>query len=101
VPPSAATGSKQPKGSDTPSYQHVDDLAGPVDRAVDAAPAARDLHIGLVHKPALAGGVPAGAGGVGQQRREPLDPPIDGDVVDLDAALGEEFFDVAVRQAKA
>jgi hypothetical protein len=45
--------------------------------------------------------VPAGAGGVGQQRRERCTPPIDGDVVDLDAALGEEFFDVAVRQAKA
>jgi hypothetical protein len=35
--------------------------------------------------------MPARPGGVGQQRREPLDPPINGDVVDLDAAFGEEL----------
>jgi hypothetical protein len=29
------------------------------------------------------------AGSLGQQRREPLHPPVDGDVVDLDTALGE------------
>jgi hypothetical protein len=34
--------------------------------------------------------VPAGAGGLGQQRREPLQPAVDGGVVDLDAALGEQ-----------
>jgi hypothetical protein len=28
-------------------------------------------------------------------------PAVDGDVVDLDAVLGEEFFDVAVGQAEA
>jgi hypothetical protein len=33
--------------------------------------------------------MPAGPGGLGQQRREPLDPPVDRDVVDLDPALGE------------
>jgi hypothetical protein len=31
----------------------------------------------------------AGSGGISKQRREPLDPPVDGDVVDLDPALGE------------
>jgi hypothetical protein len=35
--------------------------------------------------------MPAWPGGVGQQRREPLDPPINGDVVDLNAAFGEEL----------
>ena len=39
--------------------------------------------------------------GVGQQRREPQHPPVDGDVVDLDAALGQQFFDVAIGQAEA
>jgi hypothetical protein len=29
----------------------------------------------------------AGPRGVGQQRREPPDPPVDGDVVDLDARM--------------
>jgi hypothetical protein len=40
-------------------------------------------------------------GGVGQQQREPLHPAVGGHVVDLDAALGQELFDVAIRQAEA
>jgi hypothetical protein len=39
--------------------------------------------------------VPAGPGALGQQRRESQDPPVDGDVVDLDAALGQQLLDVA------
>jgi hypothetical protein len=30
------------------------------------------------------------------QGREALDPPVDGDVVDLDAAFGQQLLDVAV-----
>jgi hypothetical protein len=30
-----------------------------------------------------------------------LHPPVDGDVVTLDTALGEEFLDVAVGEAEA
>jgi hypothetical protein len=37
-----------------------------VDRAVDVAPAPSHLHIGLVHLPAVADGVPAGPGSVGE-----------------------------------
>jgi hypothetical protein len=48
----------------------------------------------------MADGVAAGPGGVGEQRREPHHPPVDGDVVDLDAALGEQLLDVAVGQAE-
>ena len=33
-------------------------------------------------------------------RREPLDPPVDGHVIDLDAALGEELFHVPIGQAE-
>jgi hypothetical protein len=33
--------------------------------------------------------VAAGSGRLGQQRREPLHPPVDGHVIDLDAALDE------------
>jgi hypothetical protein len=83
------------------SDEYIDDLAELVDRTVDGAPAAGDLHIGLVHLPAVADGVAAGASGLGQQRREPLDPPVDGDVVDLDATLGEQLLDIAVGQAEA
>ena len=30
------------------------------------------------------------------QRREALHPPVDGDAINVDAAFGEEFFDVSV-----
>jgi hypothetical protein len=76
--------------------EDVDDLAELVDGPVDIPPPASDLHIGLVDLPAIADAVAAGPGGLGQQRREPLDPAVDGDVVDLDPAFGEEFFEVAV-----
>jgi hypothetical protein len=45
--------------------------------------------------------VPARPSRLGEQRREPLHPSVDGDVVDLDTALGEQLLDVAVGQAKA
>jgi hypothetical protein len=40
--------------------------------------------------------MPAGPGGLGQQRREAQHPPMDGDVISLDTTLGEEFLEVAV-----
>jgi hypothetical protein len=46
----------------------VDDLAELVDGAVDVAPVAGDLHEGLVDLPAISHAMPAGPGGVGQQR---------------------------------
>jgi hypothetical protein len=45
--------------------------------------------------------VAAGTGGVGQQRREAQHPPVDRDVVDLNAAFDQELFDVTVGQAEA
>jgi hypothetical protein len=52
--------------------EHVDHLPELVDRAVYIPPLAGDLHLGLVHEPAVADGVPARSGSLGQQRREPL-----------------------------
>jgi hypothetical protein len=78
----------------------IDDLAELVDGAGHVAPPAGDLHVGLIHLPAVPDGVPAGSGSLGEQRREPLHPAVDGDVVDLDAAFGEQFFDVAEGQAE-
>jgi hypothetical protein len=49
-----------------------------------------------IHIPPVPDQVLAGPGGLGEQAREPLHPPVDGDVVDLDTAFGEEFLDVAV-----
>jgi hypothetical protein len=42
--------------------------------------------------------VPAWPGRVGEEWRGALNPPVDGDVIDLDATLAEELFDVAVGQ---
>jgi hypothetical protein len=68
---------------------------------VSVASSTGDLHVGLVDPLAIAHGVPARAGGLGQQWRERLHPAVDGDVVDLDPALGEELLDVAVGQPEA
>jgi hypothetical protein len=35
------------------------------------------------------------------ERGEALHPPVDRDVINLDAAFGEEFFDISVEQAEA
>jgi len=72
-----------------------------VDRAVQVGPAAGDLDIGLVEEPAVPGRMPGWAGGVNELGGERLHPPIDGDVINSDAAFGEQFFDIAVGQAVA
>jgi hypothetical protein len=65
-------------------HQDVDDLAELIDRPVHVAPHAGDLHVGLIHEPAVADGVAAGPGAPDEQRGEPLHPPDDRDVVDVD-----------------
>jgi hypothetical protein len=69
--------------------EHVDDLPELIDRTVHIPPSSSDLHVGLVHEPAISYSVPAGAGSLCQQRREPLHPSVDGDVVDLDPAFSQ------------
>ena len=41
----------------------------------------------------------ARTGGVDDQRRKPLDPPAQGDMVDLDTSLRQELLEVSVRQS--
>jgi hypothetical protein len=69
--------------------------------AVVALDAGIGVLLGLVDLPAVPDAMPTGSGGLGQQRREPLGPAVDGDVIDLDAAFGEQLLDVAVRQREA
>ena len=69
--------------------QHVDDLPVLVDRAVEVPPPPGHLDVGLVDEPPVSGGVPERSGGVGEQRGEPLHPPVHGHLVDLDAAFGQ------------
>ena len=85
----------------TRGHVHVDDLAELIDRSVDVLPPASDLHIRLVDLPAISYRVPARPSGIAQQRREPHHPPVDRDVIDLGAALSEQFLDIAIGQAEA
>ena len=55
----------------------------------------------LVYEPARSDGVAAWSRGVDQHWREALHPAEQGDVIDVDPALREEFFEVAVRQREA
>jgi hypothetical protein len=76
--------------------QHVDDLAVLVDRPIQVPPLAGDLDVGLIDEPAVPGGVPEWAGGVSEQRGEPLHPPVHGHVIDLDAALGQQLLHIPI-----
>jgi hypothetical protein len=89
------------RGISPSGEEHVDDLPELVDRSIDVAPLPSHVHIGLVDLPAVTDRVPTRPSGLGQQRREPQHPPVDRDVIDLDPAFGEEFFDVAVGQGEA
>jgi hypothetical protein len=46
--------------------------------------------------PAVADGLSAGPSSLGEQAGEADYPPVDGDVVDLDATFGEQLFHIAV-----
>jgi hypothetical protein len=95
---------KEPPGSRgiSPSGdEHVDDLPELVDRTADIAPPPGDPHLRLVHRPAISHGVATRSGSLSQQRRAPKHPSIHRDVVDLDATLGQQFLEVAVRQPRS
>jgi hypothetical protein len=67
-----------------------------VDGSVDVPPGAGDLHVCLVDEPAVADRVAARSCRVREEWCEALHPPEHGDVIDLGAALGEEFLEVAI-----
>jgi hypothetical protein len=76
--------------------EDVDDVAMLVDRPVQIDSASGHFHIGFIDEPPITRRMPARPGRINQQRGEPLHPAIDGDVVDRDAALGQQLFHVAV-----
>jgi hypothetical protein len=55
----------------------------------------------LIHEPPVTWIMPGEAGRVSQQRREPLHPPMRGDVIDVDAALGQQLLYVPEGQSIA
>ncbi len=79
--------------------EDVDDLAVLVDGPVDVPPHSGDLDVGLVDEPPIPDGAPARTGRVDQLRSELLDPPVQGHMVHLDAALGEDLLQVPVGQS--
>jgi hypothetical protein len=77
----------------------ADDLTVLVDCAVHAGPPAGDLQVGLIDEPPVPGNVPTRASGLRELRRKALDPPVDRDVIDGDAALSQQLFHVPVRRS--
>jgi hypothetical protein len=67
-----------------------------VDRSVHVPLYPGNLHVGFIDEPAITDTVPGRPCGVDGQRGEVLHAPVDGDVINVDAAFGEEFFDVLV-----
>ncbi len=96
-------GEEPPGRGDIPASgdERVDDLAVLVHSPVHAPPDTVDLDVGLVHETPVAHGVPTGAGRIHQLGSEPLNPPVQGDVIDVDAALGEQLLQIPVGQAVA
>jgi hypothetical protein len=70
-----------------------------VDGPLRIPPDPGDFHVRLVDESPVTRRVAGEPRGVGQQRREPLHPADDGDVVDLNTTLNQEFLNVAVGEA--
>ena len=70
--------------------EYLDDLAVLVHGPIDVPPHSGDLDVGLVDEPPVTHMVPARACRVDQFGGEVLDPPVQRDVVHVDAALGEK-----------
>jgi hypothetical protein len=80
------------------AFRHVqvDDPAMVIDGAVDLTPHARRLHLGFVDEPVVTDGISLRVSCVDQYRCEALHPSEQRDVINLDTAFGEEFFEIAV-----
>ena len=71
--------------------QDIDDLAILVDRPIQIDPTPGDFDISLINTPPITRRVPTGSGRLNQQRSEPLHPPVDRDMINLDAPLGQQL----------
>ena len=81
--------------------EDVDDLAILVDRPVQINPAPGDLDVSLIDEPPITRRVQAGPGRINQQQGEPLHPPIHAHVIDGDATLSQQLYNVAVGEPVA
>jgi hypothetical protein len=81
--------------------QDVDDLAMLIDGPVEIAPLTCDLQVGLVGEPPVFWDVAARSGSLDELRGEALHPPLNADMINGYAALGQQLLDIPVRQAIA
>ena len=72
-----------------------------VDGPVHVPPHAGNPDVGIIDKPAIADTVARWSSRLDDQRSEALHPPIDRNVINLDATLSQELFNVSVRQPVA
>ncbi len=80
--------------------ENIDDLPELVDGPEQVARGPPDLQVRLIDVPAIPDQVPASSCGLGELRREALDPPVDRDVVDLDPTLGQQLLDVSIGESE-
>lgn len=78
--------------------QHVDELPELVDCPVQIDPSPGDLGVCFVDEQAITGRMSTRSCCVDQQWCEALHPPEDRNVIDSDAALGQQFFHVSGGQ---
>ena len=81
--------------------QDVDDLAMLVDSQVQAGPLTGHLHVRLIDEPPVTRSVTARPGSLCELRGEALHPPVDGDVIDGDAAPGQQLPGIPAGQSVA
>jgi hypothetical protein len=81
--------------------QDVDDLAMLVDSPVQVSPLTGHLHVRLIDEPPVTRSMPTRASGLCELRGKALHPPVDTDVIDGDAALGQQLFHIPVGQSVA
>jgi len=90
-------------GADVASFRdvHIYYMAVLIDCSVHVASDTVDFDVRFVYEPSVTHGVTTRPGRVDEHRCEALYPPVDSDVVNFDAALGEEFFDIAIGESVA
>lgn len=73
----------------TPTFghAHISDLAELVHSSMHVSPGSGDFDVGFVHELAVAHGVAAGSGDVGEEGSEAWYPSLDGDMIGPVAAL--------------
>ena len=78
----------------------VDRCTGGVDSPVQIDPLALHPDEGFIHPPTVVGRSEARSQSALNFRAVTLDPPPDGDVVGVQAPLGQQLLDVTVRKGK-